>query len=84
MVRIRFIELANSTLLFFRDMGLDLFRSIIVNNNVIEAKTVEGLLYLIERERGGDQVDRSLLKNLLRMLSSLQVRFLDQDFSRFD
>lgn len=57
-------------------MGLDLFRSIIVNHNVIEAKTVEGLLYLIERERHGDQVDRSLLKNLLRMLSSLQVRFL--------
>lgn len=59
--------------LFFRDMGLDLFRTIILNEKVVESGIVKGLLMLIDSERMGEQVDRSLLKNLLRMLSSLQV-----------
>lgn len=57
----------------FRDMGLDLFRNHIALNNVIQKRTVEGLLYLIEIERSGEAVDRTLLKSLLRMLSDLQI-----------
>merc|ERR1711981_74050 len=33
----------------------------------------DGMLMLIEQERHGDMVDRSLLKSLLRMLSDLQI-----------
>lgn len=55
-------------------MGLDLFRSVILNDRTVESRSVDGLLILIENERRGEQVDRSLLKNLLRMLSNLQVR----------
>lgn len=57
----------------FRDMGLDLFRHHIAMNTLVQTRTVEGLLLLIEREREGDAVDRSLLKSLLRMLSDLQI-----------
>jgi len=57
----------------FRDMGLHLFRLHIVLNNLVQTRTVEGLLMLIEKERQGDTVDRTLLKSLLRMLSDLQI-----------
>lgn len=40
----------------------------------VEAKTVAGILTLIERERTGVDVNRPLLRSLLRMLSALQVR----------
>lgn len=56
-----------------RDMGLDLFRNHIALNNIVQKRTVEGLLMLIEKERNGDTVDRTLLKSLLRMLSDLQI-----------
>ncbi|KAJ2948016.1 hypothetical protein O0L34_g9811 [Tuta absoluta] len=55
------------------DMGLDLFRHHIAMNTLVQTRTVDGLLQLIERERGGDAVDISLLKSLLRMLSDLQI-----------
>ncbi|CAH2050844.1 unnamed protein product, partial [Iphiclides podalirius] len=55
------------------DMGLDLFRHHIAMNTLVQTRTVDGLLLLIERERGGDSVDISLLKSLLRMLSDLQI-----------
>ncbi|RZF38435.1 hypothetical protein LSTR_LSTR011925 [Laodelphax striatellus] len=55
------------------DMGLDMFRSHIVMNNLVQTRTVDGLLILIENERMGETVDRTLLKSLLRMLSDLQI-----------
>lgn len=54
-------------------MGLDLFRNHIALNNLVQKRTVEGLLFLIEKERNGDTVDRTLLKSLLRMLSDLSI-----------
>lgn len=56
-----------------RDMGLDLFRHHIVMNSLVQTRIVDGLLMLIENERQGDTVDRTLLKSLLRMLSDLQI-----------
>lgn len=54
-------------------MGLDLFRQHIISDKVVESRTVEGLLRLIERERNGEAVNRQLLKSLLRMLSDLNI-----------
>uniref|UniRef100_A0A0L8HIV0 Cullin-4A n=1 Tax=Octopus bimaculoides TaxID=37653 RepID=A0A0L8HIV0_OCTBM len=65
--------LQNSSVLSIWDMGLDLFRTHIISHQVVQAKTVSGLLQLIERERAGEAVDRQLLKSLLRMLSDLQI-----------
>ncbi|KAH7426369.1 hypothetical protein KP509_11G098900 [Ceratopteris richardii] len=55
------------------DMGLQLFCKHFEACPDVENKTVTGLLRLIEKERMGEAVDRTLLKHLLRMLSSLGV-----------
>lgn len=67
------------TAFYRRDMGLELFRIHIISNTVVQTRTVDGILLLIERERGAEIVDRALLKSLIKMLSDLQVdknRFL--------
>lgn len=71
-----FRKLNNNTLFFcdvYRDLGLELFRDHIATNTVIQQRTVEGILVLIEKERNGETVDRTLLKSLLRMFSDLQI-----------
>lgn len=65
--------LQNPTVHSIWDMGLDLFRTHIALNSLVQKRTVEGLLLLIEKERNGDAVDRALLKSLLRMLCDLQI-----------
>lgn len=54
-------------------MGLELFRFHIISDMKVQSKTISGILLLIERERSGEAVDRSLLRSLLSMLSDLQV-----------
>uniref|UniRef100_A0A8C7HRE7 Cullin-4B n=1 Tax=Oncorhynchus kisutch TaxID=8019 RepID=A0A8C7HRE7_ONCKI len=67
------------------DMGLELFRFYIISDMKVQSKTIDGILLLIERERSGETVDRSLLRSLLSMLSDLQIyqdsfeqRFLEE------
>lgn len=54
-------------------MGLELFRAHIISDQKVQNKTIDGILLLIERERNGEAIDRSLLRSLLSMLSDLQV-----------
>lgn len=65
--------LQNASIASVWDMGLDMFRIHIISNSLVQSRTVDGLLMLIEKERNGETVDRGLLKNLLRMLSDLQI-----------
>ncbi|XP_029460522.1 cullin-4A isoform X2 [Rhinatrema bivittatum] len=65
--------LQNSMLPSIWDMGLELFRSHVISDRMVDSKTIAGILLLIERERSGEAVDRSLLRSLLSMLSDLQV-----------
>ncbi|ERE64076.1 cullin-4B-like protein [Cricetulus griseus] len=67
------------------DMGLELFRAHIISDQKVQTKTIDGILLLIERERNGEAIDRSLLRSLLSMLSDLQIyqdsfeqRFLEE------
>ena len=55
------------------ELGLDTFRRCVLTHQLVQTRTVDGILMLIEQERHGDMVDRSLLKSLLRMLSDLQI-----------
>lgn len=61
----------------FRDMGLELFRTHIISDQKVQTKTIDGILLLIERERNGEAIDRSLLRSLLSMLSDLQASFFE-------
>ncbi|XP_023656318.1 cullin-4B isoform X1 [Paramormyrops kingsleyae] len=77
--------LQNSMLPSIWDMGLELFRFYIISDQKVQNKTIDGILLLIERERSGEAVDRSLLRSLLSMLSDLQIyqdsfeqRFLEE------
>ncbi|XP_040342902.1 cullin-4A [Herpailurus yagouaroundi] len=65
--------LQNSMLPSIWDMGLELFRNHIISDKMVQSKSIDGILLLIERERSGEAVDRSLLRSLLSMLSDLQV-----------
>ncbi|ELT94808.1 hypothetical protein CAPTEDRAFT_227595 [Capitella teleta] len=65
--------LHNSNISSLWDMGLELFRLHIISNTVVQGRTVDGILVLIERERNGEAIDKQLLKSLLRMLSDLQI-----------
>lgn len=65
--------LQNSMLPSIWDMGLELFRNHIISDKMVQSKSIDGILLLIERERNGEAVDRSLLRSLLSMLSDLQV-----------
>ncbi|GAB4829360.1 hypothetical protein Ancab_019031 [Ancistrocladus abbreviatus] len=55
------------------DMGLQLFRKHLSLCPEVEHKTVTGLLRLIERERLGEAVDRTLLNHLLKMFTALGI-----------
>ena len=65
--------LQNASITPIWDMGLEMFRVHIIGVDVVKNRCVSGLLELIEKERSGETVDRSLLKNLLRMLCDLQI-----------
>lgn len=63
------------------DMGLQLFRVHLSVHPEVEKKMLDGILMLIQQERNGDSVDRSLLNTLLRMLNLLgtyEALFQDQ------
>ncbi|KAH7568571.1 hypothetical protein JRO89_XS06G0016500 [Xanthoceras sorbifolium] len=55
------------------DMGLQLFRKYLSSYSEVEHKTVTGLLRMIERERLGEAVDRTLLNHLLKMFTALGI-----------
>ncbi|KAM7255883.1 hypothetical protein ACFE04_011624 [Oxalis oulophora] len=55
------------------DMGLHLFRKHLFSSLEVENKTVTGLLRMIEKERLGETVDRTLLHHLLKMFTALGI-----------
>ncbi|XWS19848.1 hypothetical protein CRYUN_Cryun31cG0051900 [Craigia yunnanensis] len=55
------------------DMGLQLFRKHLSLSPEVEHKTVTGLLRMIESERLGEAVDRTLLNHLLKMFTALGI-----------
>jgi len=65
--------LQNPAIMSIWELGLDTFRRCVLTHQLVQTRTVDGVLMLIEQERHGDMVDRSLLKSLLRMLTDLQI-----------
>ena len=54
-------------------VGNELFRQIIIENSCMKGNVLESILKMIKRDREGDTIDRALLKNVLRMLTELQL-----------
>ncbi|XP_077253878.1 cullin-4-like isoform X1 [Tasmannia lanceolata] len=55
------------------DMGLQLFCKLLCSSTEVKHKTVTGLLRLIERERLGEAIDKTLLNHLLKMFTALGI-----------
>nr|DAD37573.1 TPA_asm: hypothetical protein HUJ06_008214 [Nelumbo nucifera] len=55
------------------DMGLQLFRKHLSLSPEVEHKTVTGLLRLVEKERLGEAIDRTLVNHLLKMFTALGI-----------
>ncbi len=60
----------------FRDLALNLFRENIVMHASIQPRILKQVLDLISQERRGANVDRDLLRSVIRMYSDLQVCLL--------
>nr|CAD2175465.1 unnamed protein product [Meloidogyne enterolobii] len=69
-------NLSNAT----EDTGHEAFRQRVIEHSGNCSRAVNGILQLIERDRRGIQVDRHLLKSLLRMFMNLQI--YDRSFER--
>jgi len=54
------------------DLGIEIFGRLIREKH-IEEKTIDGVLQLIQNERQGDMMDRSLVRSLVSMLSAIDV-----------
>uniref|UniRef100_A0AAY4DGE0 Cullin-4A n=1 Tax=Denticeps clupeoides TaxID=299321 RepID=A0AAY4DGE0_9TELE len=72
--------LQNSMLPSIWDMGLELFRFYIISDQKVQSKTISGILLLIEKERNGETVDRSLLRSLLSIVNSIYQDSFEQRF----
>ncbi|KAG0300704.1 Cullin-4, partial [Dissophora globulifera] len=55
------------------EMGLDLWRRLVMNQSEIRAKVLEGILHLIDKDREGDAISQPLVLSLLRMLTDIQM-----------
>jgi cullin 4 len=69
----RTFVLQSSGVVTLWEMGLMIFRRIILDVPEILTKVAEGILRKIERERRGELVDRGLLKSLVRMFTEMQI-----------
>ncbi|KAF9936772.1 hypothetical protein BGZ65_002056 [Modicella reniformis] len=55
------------------EMGLDLWRRLVMNQNEIRSKVLGGILRLIDKDRGGDTISQPLVLSLLRMLTDIHM-----------
>ncbi|KAG2378507.1 hypothetical protein C9374_008146 [Naegleria lovaniensis] len=55
------------------DMGLKIYRDYLKSNEQVGRKIISGILYLIQQERNGESIDRSIVLRLVRMLIDLQL-----------
>ena len=65
--------LNNPLIMSIWDMSLELYKSYVATDRVVQARCINGVLSLIERERSGEWVDRGLVKSLLSMLHKMQL-----------
>ena len=62
------------------DMGTVMFRKYLEEKSDVKVKMIVGLLTAIESERSGLQVDREVLRRVLRMLVSLGLQVYRDNF----
>ncbi|KAK0407022.1 hypothetical protein QR680_018953 [Steinernema hermaphroditum] len=69
----RFYVLSKRNLIPIWDLGLKEFRECVLQSPKLRQRLIDGLLRVIATERAGRQIDRNLVRSLLRMLSNLDL-----------
>jgi len=67
------------------DLGLTLFRDEIARSSRLRDRVLKGLMSLVQRERTGEQINRSLVKNIVQMLIEVGVNsrtVYEEDFEK--
>lgn len=64
------------------DLGLNLWRDIIIRSRNIQGRLLDTLLDLIHGERNGEVINRGLMRNITKMLSDLGISVYQDDFEK--
>ncbi|KAF3329197.1 cullin-3A-like protein [Carex littledalei] len=64
------------------ELGLNLWRDHIIHSSKIQARLLDTLLDLIQRERTGDVINRGLMRNITKMLMDLGSSVYQEDFEK--
>ena len=75
-----FIPTSKKTSVF--ELGLELWRDIVVRSPKIRGRLLDTLLELIHRERMGEIINRGLMRNTTKMLMELGSSVYQEDFER--
>ncbi|KAM0058202.1 putative cullin protein, neddylation [Helianthus debilis subsp. tardiflorus] len=64
------------------ELGLNLWRDNIVHTIKIQTRLKNTLLELVQKERGGDVINRGLMRNVVKMLMELGSSVYQEDFEK--
>lgn len=64
------------------ELGLNLWRDHIIHSSKIQARLLDTLLDLIQRERTGDVINRGLMRSITKMLMDLGSSVYQEDFEK--
>ncbi|XP_065048598.1 cullin-3B-like [Musa acuminata AAA Group] len=64
------------------ELGLNLWRDNIIRSGKIQTRLLDTLLDLIHRERTGEVINRSLMRNITKMLMDLGSSVYQEDFEK--
>lgn len=64
------------------ELGLNLWRDNIIHSSNIQIRLKDTLLEIVQRERGGEVINRGLMRNIVKMLMDLGPSVYQEDFEK--
>ncbi|GKV08716.1 hypothetical protein SLEP1_g20312 [Rubroshorea leprosula] len=64
------------------ELGLNLWRDVVIHSSKIQTRLQDTLLELIQRERDGEVINRELMRNITKMLMDLGSSVYQNDFEK--
>ncbi|KAJ7974421.1 Cullin [Quillaja saponaria] len=64
------------------ELGLNLWRDVVIHSSKTQARLKDTLLELVHRERGGEVINRGLMRNTIKMLMDLGPSVYQNDFEK--
>ncbi|KAL1291482.1 hypothetical protein HN51_059999 [Arachis hypogaea] len=64
------------------ELGLNLWRDVVIHSSKTQARLRDTLLELVLRERNGEVINRGLMRNIIKMLMDLGLSVYQEDFEK--